>query len=147
MPIRDPEPSEEVVRAWARLVRVPQSLLSAVESDLKSQGFPPLPWYDALLELRRVGSAGLRPFELQREMLLAQYNLSRLIARLLVAGYVESLPCEEDRRGRVLKITSKGQRLLEEMWPAYRSAIDRHFADRLGEKNAKALGALLGDLI
>ena len=147
MPNRDPEPSEDVVRAWARLVRVPQSLLSAVESDLKSQGLPPLSWYDALLELRRTGSAGLRPFELQREMLLAQYNLSRLIARLLAAGHVESLPCEEDRRGQVLKITPQGEHLLEEIWPAYRAAIDKHFAVRLGEKNARALGALLGDLI
>ena len=147
MPKRDEQLSNEAVTAWVRLVRASQSLLSAVESDLKTKGFPPLSWYDALLELRRAGKTGLRPFELQEAMLLAQYNLSRLADRLCKAGYVERQPYEDDRRGRVLIITPNGERLVREMWPAYRSAIQRHFADNLGDKNAIVLGGILGELI
>ena len=98
--------------AWVRLVRVPQSLLSAVETELKSKGYPPLAWYDALLELRRAGADGLRPFELQGAMLLAQYNLSRLTDRLDKAGYVRRRPYDGDRRGQLLTITPQGERLL-----------------------------------
>lgn len=138
--------SKEAVDAWARLVRVSQVLLSAVESDLKADGFPPLSWYDVLLELRRAGPGGLRPFELERAMLLAQYNISRLVERLLKAGYVARRPCEEDARGQILSITPHGERLLRRMWPAYRAAIRRHFADRLGDGDAEALARILGRL-
>ncbi len=144
---RDEALSDEATTAWVRLVRVSQSLLSAVESDLKSQGFPPLSWYDALLELRRAGTDGLRPFELQDAMLLAQYNLSRLTDRLWKAGYIERKPCVEDGRGQILIATPKGEKLLREMWPVYRSAIQGHFADNLGDKNAKLLSGILGELI
>jgi hypothetical protein len=41
------KPSAETTSAWARLVRVQQGLLAAVEQDLKKAGFPPLAWYDA----------------------------------------------------------------------------------------------------
>jgi len=138
--------SKQAVEAWARLVRVSQSLLSAVESDLKADGFPPLSWYDALLELLRAGPAGLRPFELERAMLLAQYNISRLVERLLRAGYVARRPCEDDARGQILSITPEGERLLQRMWPAYRAAIRRHFVDRLGAGDAEALARILGRL-
>ena len=45
------KPSPETTSCWTRLVRVQQGLLAAVEQDLKKAGFPPLAWYDALLEL------------------------------------------------------------------------------------------------
>ncbi len=82
-------PSDAVIRAWARLIRAQQAALAAVEAELKAAGFPPLAWYDALLELSRVDGAGLRPFALEQQLLLAQYNLSRLLDRLEKAGYVE----------------------------------------------------------
>ena len=102
--------ADDAIGAWVRLVRVSQSLLSAVEADLKSSGFPPLAWYDALLELRRAGADGLRPFELQGAMLLAQYNLSRLTDRLDKAGYVRRRRYDGDRRGQLLTITPSGER-------------------------------------
>jgi DNA-binding MarR family transcriptional regulator len=139
-------PSEQSIAAWARLVRVSQSLLEAVEADLKAAGMPPLVWYDALLELRRSDSEGLRPFELQERMLLAQYNLSRLLDRVVKAGYAERRPCPEDGRGHVLHITGTGRDLLQAMWPVYREAIARRFADRLDDGDAAELGRLLGKL-
>ena len=137
-------PSEEAITAWARLVRVSQSLLPRVEADLKAQGYPPLSWYDALLELRRAGVGGLRPFELQQEMLLAQYNLSRLIDRLLKAGHVAREMCEDDGRGQILSITPHGKTVLKNMWPAYRAAIQKHFADRIDKKDVESLIKVLG---
>ena len=86
-------------------MRISQNVLAMVEGDLKAAGFPPLAWYDALLELRRVEPEGLRQFELQRHMLLAQYNMSRLIDRLVEARLVRRQPCPQDRRGQVINVT------------------------------------------
>src|SRR5512141_756644 len=47
------KPSTEATAAWIRLMRVQSRVLDAVEQDLKKAGFPPLAWYDALLELAR----------------------------------------------------------------------------------------------
>ena len=138
--------SDDKVAAWVGLVRVSQRMLGDVEADLKQAGFPPLAWYDALLELRRAGTTGLRPFELQDKMLLAQYNLSRLTDRVVNEGYAQRLPCEDDGRGHVLAITASGRGLLKRMWPAYRSAIDRHFAGRLSTDEAKRLAGILDRL-
>lgn len=133
----------DAIALWARFVRVGQAVLAAVEGELKAAGHPPLVWYDALLELRRVAPGGLRPLALERQMLLAQYNVSRLADRLVRAGLVRAGPCPEDARGRVLYLTEKGRALVDAMWPAYRAAIRRHFAERLAPGDAEALAAIL----
>ncbi len=136
----------DIAGLWARFMRVSQSVLAAVECDLKVAGFPPLAWYDALLELRRAAPEGLRQFELQEHMLLAQYNMSRLIDRLVDAGYARRQPCPEDGRGQVIYITEKGRAVIDAMWPAYRAAIAAHFGDRLDGRQAEALGESLEKL-
>lgn len=137
-------PDDATVAAWARLTRVSQAVLAAVEADLKQAGFPPLAHYDALLELRRADPAGLRPFELQRRMLLAQYNVSRLVDRLSKAGLLARSAAEKDGRGQVLTITQAGRDLLRDMWPVYSAAIKRNFGDGLRKGDAEKLAALLG---
>ncbi|SDS96597.1 MarR family winged helix-turn-helix transcriptional regulator [Erythrobacter sp. HL-111] len=140
------ELSDEAVTAWARLVRVSQAVLSKVEADLKAAGFPPLSWYDALLELDRARPEGLRPYQLQERMLLAQYNVSRLTDRLTKGGYVEREDCVDDGRGQLLKITQDGRRLLRRMWSAYRQAIATHFAGKLDADETTELARMLAKL-
>src|SRR5258705_6259538 len=106
-------PAEAVIRAWTRLVKAAGVVLGAVEAELKAAGFPPLGWYDALLELSREKVDGLRPFVLEERLLLAQYNLSRVLDRLEEAGYVERLPHPEDRRGQIVRITAAGRDLVK----------------------------------
>lgn len=141
-----PELSDEAVKAWARLVRVSQTVLSKVEADLTAAGLPSLSWYDALLELKRAAPAGLRPFQLQDRMLLTQYNMSRLATRLVKAGYIEREDCSEDGRGQVLKLTEDGRTLLSRMWPVYRKAIAEHFANRLDDREVAIFTKALAKL-
>lgn len=139
-------PSDTAIDAWARLVRVSQSLLSEIEADLKRADCLPLAWYDALLELERAGAAGLRPYQLQERMLLAQYNLSRLVDRLAKAGFVARRPSPEDGRGQVLRITATGRAARQRTWPVYRDAIQNRFAVRLDARSAAQLGQILQKL-
>ena len=146
MPRKTVSSAADGLEAWARLIRVSQAALRDVQADLKAAGFPPLDWYDALLELRRAGPAGLRPYALQDAMLLAQYNMSRLANRLVRAGLAERRPCAEDGRGHVLALTDEGAALLKRMWPAYRAAVETRFASKLTKKDAAQLSALLAKL-
>jgi DNA-binding MarR family transcriptional regulator len=140
-------PSETVIRAWARLMTAQQRALSVVERDLKAAGLPPLVWYDVLLEVERAGSAGLRPFELEQAMLLAQYNLSRLLDRIAKAGYIERRACADDGRGQLVVITERGKAIRRKIWPVYARAIEAALGQHLSPKQAEALDDVLGALI
>lgn len=133
-------------QTWATFVRVSQAALSAVEHDLKAAGLPPLGWYDVLLELRRAGADGLRPFELQEHTLLAQYNVSRLADRVVRAGYAARQPFPDDARGHVLQITAEGRALLKRMWPVYRRAIADRFTQKLTVTDQRNLARILQKL-
>jgi DNA-binding MarR family transcriptional regulator len=139
--------TEEVVTAWARLMKAQRQLLGAVEADLKAAGLPPLGWYDALLELRRAAPNGLRPLELEDRLLLAQHNVSRLIDRLEAAGFAARCPCASDGRGQIVAITEAGRDLTGRMWPVYRAAIERHMGARLSPEEASRLADVLGKLV
>src|SRR5665647_3875549 len=102
------KPSTEATAAWIRLMRIQSRVLDAVEQDLKKAGFPPLAWYDALLELSRAPSGEMRPVELEKQMLIPQYSTSRLIDRLVDEGLAARRQSLVDQpvdqpRGRVLR--------------------------------------------
>jgi DNA-binding MarR family transcriptional regulator len=141
------KPSETAVKAWARLMRTQQKLLNEIEEALATAKLPALSWYDALLELERAGNAGLRPFELERKMLLAQYNLSRLIDRLEAAGYIERRAAKDDGRGQIVFITANGKSMRRRMWPIYASAIEKLLGAKITEEEAALMVDILGKLI
>ena len=125
--------------AWARLLKASAKLLAEAERDLKEAGLPPLAWYDALLELHRARPDGLRPGDLEKEMLLPQYNVSRLVDRLEAAGYAVRRPHPGDGRGQVLQITKRGPSLIRRMWKVYRPHDRREFCRQAQAGDAERL--------
>ena len=144
----DKMPSDATTDTWIALVRAQQKVLGAVEADLKSAGFPPLAWYDILLELRRAQPAGLRPMEFEPRLLLAQHNVSRLLDRLEKAGLIRREAHEHDGRGQQIHITEAGLELRSRMWPVYGAAIERHVGKKLADDGQpETLARLLGRLL
>ncbi len=141
------EPAEEIVQAWARLVRAAQTAQSGIEAALKQAELPPLAWYDVLLELTRAPDGMLRPVELERRLLLAQYNASRLIDRMARAGLVARRACPEDGRGQLVAITDDGRDMQRRMWRVYGPAITEYVGAKLGPGDARRLSDLLGKLL
>jgi DNA-binding MarR family transcriptional regulator len=138
--------SESATLAWARLVRAQQKALGGVEAELKRGGFPPLVWYDILLELDRSPEGALRHRDIERRMLLQRYSVTRIVERMEQEGLIERAPCPDDGRGAMAAITKEGRALRGRMWPAYAAAIRRHFADCFTEKELAVLGDYLGRL-
>jgi DNA-binding MarR family transcriptional regulator len=141
------EPSEAVVDAWIALNRAQQTALVKIERAFRDAKLPSSAWYDVLWELDRAGAAGLRPFEIERQRLIAQSNISRLIDRLGEAGYVERQTCEEDGRGQRIVITPRGREMRKRMWPVYARAIHEAVGRRVSEREAANLASLLGKLV
>lgn len=133
---------DTTIAAWVSLVRAHRAAFAQVETSLKDAGFPPLAWYDALLELCREPK-GLRLQDMESRMLLPQYNISRLADRLAAESLVkkEVDPC--DARSRVLTITGEGRELLKSMWPVYAKGIEKAIGIKLNHDEAVAISKLL----
>jgi len=139
-------PSPEAITAWARLMRVSRQLVESAEDALKQGGLPPLAWYDVLHELAEAGEGGLRPFQLIERTLFAQYNISRLLARIEADGLVEKLPVADDGRGQTIRITAKGRETRRRMWAVYGGSIAELVGAKLSADELKMMSALLGRL-
>ena len=139
-------PSDVAVDAWIALMRAQQTALLKIERAFREAKLPPHAWYDVLWELDRAGEAGLRPFEIERQILIAQSNISRLIDRLEEKGYVERRPCEDDGRGQRIVITLSGREMRKRMWPIYGKAITDAVGKHLSEREASSIAALLTKL-
>jgi len=139
-------PSPEAITAWARLMRVSRQLVENAEDALKAGGLPPLAWYDVLHELAEAGEGGLRPFQLIERTLFAQYNISRLLARLEADGLVEKLKVADDGRGQTIRVTAKGRETRRRMWAVYGRSIAELVGAKLSADELKMMSALLGRL-
>jgi DNA-binding MarR family transcriptional regulator len=138
---------KKTIRAWTRLMRAHALLTTDAEAAFSADGLPSATWFPVLQELARAPEAGLRPFELERALGTAQYNMSRLVDRIARAGLVDRRPCEDDRRGWRISLTEQGRAMESRMWETYSRVISQSFADRLGDKQIKTLDDILGDLI
>ena len=139
-------PSPEAITAWARLMRVSRQLVESAEDALKEGGLPPLAWYDVLHELAEAGEGGLRPFQLIERTLFAQYNVSRLLARLEADGVVEKLPVADDGRGQTIRITARGREMRRQMWAVYGRSITELVGAKLSADELNIVSTLLGRL-
>ncbi|MDY6943540.1 MAG: MarR family transcriptional regulator [Pseudomonadota bacterium] len=141
------KPKEQTIEVWARLIRAQITLLDKVHDGLKQAGLPVLAWYDVLLELHRVGEAGLRQFEIVDKLLLPKHNLSRLLDRLENESLVSRRRSDLDGRGQVVHITDHGTELLRKMWPVYGRVIRKEFEAKLTSEEISALGKILSKLL
>ena len=132
--------------AWTELIRTSRRVLDAVELALKQAGHPALDWYDALYEIEKAGPDGLRPFALKDRLLLPQYSTSRLLDRLVKAGLVERVDCDDDGRGHVVRLTEIGHSLRQAMWPVYAKVLQQQIGDTITANEADQLTRLLGKL-
>ncbi len=130
---------------WVRLVRSYQRIRDAVDSALKSEELPPLEWYDVLLELERHGSP-MRARDLEHRLLVAQYNLSRLLDRLEKARLILRQADPDDGRSRLISITERGLATRRQIWPVYRQAIEVSIGAHLTTIEASELAGLLNPL-
>ena len=83
----------------------------------------------------------MRMSDLAAAVLLSQSGLTRLVDRLVRAGSVERVRCEEDRRGQNAELTAAGRDRLAAARPTHLAGVRARFLDRFDEAE---LGTLAG---
>ena len=138
-------PAAITLFAWDRLLGAGACALRSAQDTLRRAGLPPLEWYDILVALERGGP--MRPREVQRVVEIEQYNLSRLLSRMQVAGLVACAPCPGDGRGQIVSLTAAGTARRAAMWPAYAAAIHAAIETRLAPDERIVLATMLDKLV
>jgi DNA-binding MarR family transcriptional regulator len=115
---------------------------SNLREGLAQHGLQP-GWFDLLATLRRSGPRGeLRPSELSQATMLSSGGTTKRLDRLAEAGFIERRPDPEDRRGTIVRLTSRGRRAID-------AAVETHLGneERLLRSLTAAERRTLDDLL
>ncbi len=104
------------------ILRTAAVIEHAVAQALKEHGLT-MTQYNVLRILRGAGSSGLCRSEVGQRMIAPMPDATRLIDRLIVAGYAQKARDPKDMRFTVTRITDRGLTLLKELDQPIR---DRH---------------------
>lgn len=101
-----------------RVLRLARYLENRREEQLGHYGLT-VPDFDVLATMRRqAGDQSINIRELQRSMMLSSGGTTKRLDRLEKAGHIERLPDPNDRRGVLIRLTTDGLALIDEILPA-----------------------------
>lgn len=86
--------------------------------------------FEGLLRLERSGGQ-LSMGELADQVALTSGGVTRMVARLVEAGYAERRPCETDRRVQYVGITEEGRAVLSHALVIHLRDLEEHFTGKL----------------
>lgn len=127
------------VSAWRALLLTQSRVVRAIERDLAAADAISLGWYDVLLELRAAPAGQLRMQDLAARAVLSRTRVSRIVAELEAAGYVQRLEDPDDRRAALATLTAEGKAVLRSAAPIYLRGIDEHFNRHLTTRDRRAI--------
>ncbi len=133
--------------AWRTFLQAHARVVRELERELQAEQGLALTDYDVLVQLSAVEGRRLRMSELADRLLLSRSGVTRLVDRLVSAGMVERVSCDDDRRGQWAALTDAGLRRLREASPTHLRGIAEHFLDRLSADELRSLQESLDRVI
>ena len=136
------------IAVWRAFLRTHALLVDVLGEELEQACNLPLTWYDVLVNLAAAEGDELRMNDLASAVLLSRSGLTRLVDRMVAAGYVERRACPSDRRGLLAVLTPAGRDALRAAAPTHLRGVEEHFLARLDDEDLAALGrafAKMGD--
>jgi DNA-binding MarR family transcriptional regulator len=138
--------SEPPLTSWRAFLRAHARVMRVLEAELQAEQQLALADYDVLVQLSEAPPDGLRMSELADSVLLSRSGLTRLVDRLVSAGYVDRRPCPDDARGRMAVLTPEGLARLRAAAPTHLRGVGEHVISRLTPQELQQLGAMMDRL-
>lgn len=135
----EPEPKPLQLQAWRAFLTAHARVTEFLERELLADRNLPIGWYDVLVQLSEAKDERLRMHDLARAVLLSRAGLTRLVDRMVAAGLVARIPCEDDRRGTYVAMTRGGREALDAASPGHLRGVEAHFTRHLDDADAATL--------
>ncbi len=145
LPPLDPA-DESAITLMGLLVEAHAHLTRLLSAQLEQACGLPLSWYDAMIRLRRSPGGFTTMTRLAGEVSLTSGGITRLVDRLVEAGYAERRNCPTDRRSVYVSLTPAGVAVVDEATDAHRDVLVRHLLLPLGDSERAALESALRKL-
>jgi DNA-binding MarR family transcriptional regulator len=137
--------SDLELASWTRFLRAHAAVTRELSADLVSEHGLTINDYEVLLRLSRAPE-GLKRVELAQQVLLTPSGITRLLAGLERAGYVERGECETDARVSYARLTEEGRDKLRAAARTHLAGVERVYLERFSEAERAVLAELLGRL-
>lgn len=135
---------EDQQRLWRAWVTASTLLADTLSRELQEHHGMSLADYEVMVHLSERPDHRLRMSELAERTLVSRSRLTHQIDRMESAGWVERVPCSEDRRGSWCVLTDAGFAALVNAAPTHVDGVRAHLVDLLGPKQFAALGQACG---
>jgi DNA-binding MarR family transcriptional regulator len=132
-----------VPEAWKHFVRAHAAVTRQMDADLIALHALTLRDYEVLLRLSQAPDRRLRPVDLAEGVVLTQSGITRLLAGLETAGWIERVSCSADRRVSYAQLTDSGQAKVRSAGKTHLEGIRMLFADNFSEAELETLGTLM----
>ena len=119
---------EPIITSWGRLVEAYSSLDRRLDESLEASCGIPIAWFEVLLRLARAEGDQLTMGALTEQVALTSGGVTRLLDRMIKAGYVERRQCPTDRRVVYAALTSAGREKVEEAALVHARDLEEVFA-------------------
>src|SRR5689334_21913294 len=129
----------------AQLLRIPfQALVRELHERLAIAGYGDIrPTHTIVFAL--VSPDGMRMNELAERAQLTKQLVNHLVTAMEECGYVERVPDPTDGRGKLVRLTERGQQAAQVGWEIIQSLVIE-WANRIGERQMHELRMLLEHL-
>ena len=126
-------PSEAVLYSLARTTTL---LTKALTPHYRRHGLTPAS-LNVLMVVKHVGGkTGLSQQAIGSRLIISNSNVTGLIDRLERQSLLTRTPSRRDRREKVIQITAKGSKLLDQLWPGHLDTTHRLTACLTAEEKA-----------
>lgn len=125
---------DTVIRMCRRLERL---FGDRIQSHLSALGYDDVP-AAAVSLLPLLEGDGVRPVSLAAKLKISKQAVQQSLKPLEISKYVETVPDPTDGRGKLVKLTNSGEKLLKTMHKVKQSVQDE-LRDQLGKKTFRKM--------
>jgi DNA-binding MarR family transcriptional regulator len=129
------------VEAWEALFRAQVTVLRDLHREFPTDQLS-FNEYDVLFNLSRQTGRQARIRDLNKQLLLTQPSVSRLLDRLAARGLIEKTADPDDRRGTIVRMTDAGYELYHHVAVQHAATIGRRVGGALDAEELEALAAI-----
>ena len=140
-------PGHPYLDDWRTFLQAHALLSRRLDEELRAEQSMSLAEYDALVQLALAPERRLRMSQLADRVLLSRSGVTRLVDRLVAAGFVDRTQCTTDARGAEAVITDLGLTRLRRASRTHLRGIDHYFIGPLSEDELGAIGRSLGTIV
>lgn len=117
-------------------------LYNEISTHLKDFDLSPAQFNALLVIQKQSGDKGISQVEISKKLIVTPSNTTRLLDKLEEEKLIERSGQVGDRRVNLIKMTAKGSKLLDQLWPVYQKKIHEITAF-LNTNEQKTLSGLL----